>query len=91
MPRTPDGKPDLQGFELPQRDATERPPEFADKEFLDDQDVAVAEKRAAELLRVNRPDGLLKHAPWWLDYGTRVVGTGDRRSSSIQRMAEYRR
>jgi hypothetical protein len=89
-PRTPDGKPDLQGI-WNFRSATplERPPEFANKEFLDDQDVAAAEQRAAELLRVNRPDGLLMNTPpWWLDYGTRVVGT--RRSSLIVDPADGR-
>jgi len=82
-PRTPDGRPDLQGI-WNFRTATplERPPEFANQEFLNEQDVAVTEQRAAGLLRANRPDGLLMNTPpWWLDYGTRVVGT--RRSSLI--------
>jgi len=82
-PRTPDGKPDMQGI-WNFRTATplERPPEFANQEFLRDEDVAATERRAAELLRTNRPDGLLMNTPpWWLDYGTRVVGS--RRSSLI--------
>src|SRR5215831_473689 len=71
-PRTPDGKPDMQGI-WNFRTATplERPPEFANQEFLRDEDVAATERRAAELLRTNRPDGLLMNTPpWWLDYGT---------------------
>ena len=41
MPRTPDGQPDLQGV-WDYRTATplERPPEFAGKEFLTDQEIA---------------------------------------------------
>jgi hypothetical protein len=85
-PRTPDGRPDLQGV-WDYRTATplERPPEFAAKEFLTDEEIAEYERRAAA-----RPDGRPPddgrsdpsvHPPWWLDYGHRVVGT--RRSSLI--------
>jgi hypothetical protein len=83
MTRTPDGHPDLQGI-WNFRSATplERPPEFADKEFLSDQDVAAVERRAAELRQFDRPDGaLLNTPPWWVDFGTKVVQT--RRSSLI--------
>jgi hypothetical protein len=83
-PRTPDGKPDLQGI-WNFRTATplERPREFAEQAFLSDQNVAAVEQRAANRLRVYNPDEdpLMNTPPWWLDYGTRVVGT--RRSSLI--------
>ena len=82
-PRTPDGQPDLQGnWNFRSATPLERPAEFADKEFLSEQDVAAVERRAAELGQVDRPDGsLMNTPPWWLDYGTRVVQT--RRSSLI--------
>ena len=82
-PRTPDGHPDLQGvWDFRTATPLERPPEFAEQEFLSDENVAAVERRAAERLQVQRPgDPLLNTPPWWLDYGTRVVGT--RRSSLI--------
>ena len=82
-PRTPDGQPDLQGvWDFRTATPLERPPEFAEQEFLNDQGVAAVERRAAERLRVSSPDDLLMNTPpWWLDYGTRVVGA--RRSSLI--------
>src|SRR5260221_8772537 len=81
-PRTPDGKPDLQGFwNFSSATPLERPPEFAAREFLSDQNVAAIEQRAAQLRLVD-PDGrLLNTPPWWTDFGTRVVNT--RRSSLI--------
>ena len=83
MPRTPDGHSDLQGvWNFRTATPLERPPEFAEQEFLNDQNVAAVEGRAAERLRVQGPDDqILNTPPWWLDYGTRVVGT--RRSSLI--------
>jgi hypothetical protein len=81
--RTPDGHPDLQGvWDFRTATPLERPPEFAELEFLNDHDVAAVERRAAERLRVHGPnDRFLNTPPWWLDFGTRVVGT--RRSSLI--------
>jgi hypothetical protein len=81
--RTPDGRPDLQGvWDFRTATPLERPPEFAGREFLTDEDIAAVEQRAAERLRVQRPDDLLLNtAPWWLDFGTHVVGA--RRSSLI--------
>ncbi len=81
-PRTPDGKPDLQGFwNFSSATPLERPPEFAAREFLSDQNVAAIEQRAAQLRLVD-PDGrLLNTPPWWTDFGTRVVN--NRRSSLI--------
>jgi hypothetical protein len=83
VPRTPDGKPDLQGvWNFSSATALERPAEFAGREFLSDEDVAGVEQRAAERRRVQRSDdNLYNTPPWWLDSGTRVVNT--RRSSLI--------
>jgi hypothetical protein len=80
---TPDGKPDLQGvWDFRTATPLERPREFADREFLSDQDLAAVERRAAERVRVQSPDDpLLNTAPWWLDFGTHVVS--GRRSSLI--------
>ena len=82
-PRTPDGDPDLQGvWDFRTATPLERPPEFAGREFLTDQDIAAVEQRAAERLRVQRSDELLLNTPpWWLDFGTRIVGA--KRSSLI--------
>lgn len=83
IPRTADGRPDLQGvWDFRSATPLERPREFADREFLSDQHVAAVERRAAERLRTQGPDDPLLNTPaWWLDYGSRVVGT--RRSSLI--------
>ena len=86
VPRTSWGDPDLQGI-WDQRTITplERPEAFANKEFLTDEDVAGYEQRAAERPDGRRPDdrrtGPSVHAPYWLDYGTRVIGS--RRSSLV--------
>ncbi len=85
-PRTPDGQPDLQGV-WDYRTATplERPPQFAGKEFLTDEDVAEYERRAAERQDGRPPDDPRTdpsvQAPDWLDYGKKVIGT--KRSSLI--------
>ena len=83
MPRTPHGRPDLQGiWDFRTATPLERPREFAEQEFLTDQNAAEVEKRAEERLRVFSPDALLMNTPpWWLDSGTRVVNT--KRSSLI--------
>jgi hypothetical protein len=86
VPRTPDGQPDLQGI-WDYRTATplERPPEFAGKEFLTDEEIADYERRAAARDDGRPPNDPRSdpsvHPPWWLDYGKQVVGT--RRSSLI--------
>src|SRR4051812_8326316 len=81
--RTPDGHPDLQGvWDFRTATPLERPPEFAEREFLTDEDIAAVEQKAAERLQFQRSDDLLLNtAPWWLDFGTHVVGA--RRSSLI--------
>jgi hypothetical protein len=85
-PRMPDGQPDLQGV-WDYRTATplERPAQFAGKEFLTDEEVAEYERRAAEREDGRSPDDARSepsvHAPYWLDYGKKVIGT--KRSSLI--------
>jgi hypothetical protein len=86
MPRTPDGRPDLQGV-WDYRTATplERPAEFAGKEFLTEAEIADYERRAAAREDGRPPNDARTdpsvHPPWWLDYGRQVVGT--RRSSLV--------
>jgi hypothetical protein len=83
MPRTPDGRPDLQGL-WNFRTATplERPAELGGREFLTDAEIATVERQTAERLRVDGPkETLLNTPPFWLESGTRVVST--RRSSLI--------
>ena len=67
---TPDGHSDLQGvWNFRTATPLERPPEFADQEFLNDESVAAVERRAAERLRVQGPDDqILNTPPWWLEY-----------------------
>lgn len=81
--RTADGKPDLQGiWNFSTATPLERPPQFATKEFLTDQEVAMVERVAADRRRADASAGTLSNTPpWWVDSGTRVVGT--RRSSLI--------
>jgi hypothetical protein len=53
-PLTPDGKPDIQGVWLNQSATPlERPKEFADREFLTDEEVAELQQRAARLFDLN--------------------------------------
>jgi hypothetical protein len=51
MPRTPDGQPDLEGvWENNSATPLERPPQFAQKPLLTEQELAALERRAAALL-----------------------------------------
>jgi len=82
LPRTPEGQPDLQGvWDFRSATPLERPREFADKEFLTDQEAAELERRAEERERTPGRPGVSIHPYWWLDYGTKVVGT--RRTSLV--------
>jgi hypothetical protein len=86
VPRTPDGRPDLQGvWDFRTATPLERPSEFAGREFLSDSEIAEFERRAAVREDGRPPEDARSepsvHAPWWLDYGKQVVGT--HRSSLI--------
>jgi hypothetical protein len=77
-PRTPDGRPDLQGiWYFGSATPLERPKEFADKPFLTAAEAAAFERREADRIARTRT----VHAPEWLDYGARVGA--DLRSSLI--------
>ena len=57
-PRTPDGKPDLQGiWSYATITPVERPAEFAGKEFLSEQEAAAYEKRLLQENNRDRRDG----------------------------------
>ena len=77
-PRTPDGRPDLQGiWYFGSATPLERPAQFADKPVLTKEEAEAWVKREAE--RISRIQAV--HAPGWLDYGTNV--DPDLRSSLI--------
>jgi hypothetical protein len=70
LPRTPDGRPDLQGV-WDYRTATplERPRELGTKAFFTLEEAADFERRTAS----RRENVQAVHAPGWLDYGARVL------------------
>ena len=80
LPRLADGRPDLQGvWDYRTLTPLERPRQFANKEFLTDEEIASLEREASER-EDGRPPGDARtapsvHPPWWLDYGTKVVAT----------------
>ena len=83
VPRTADGRPDLQGvWDFGSVTPLQRPTELADREFLSEEDVSALEAQAAA--RVDRPprqgDPGSYNRFWFAD-GTKVVGT--RRTSLI--------
>ena len=88
VPRTPDGKPDLQGYwSFATVTPFERPSEFGEKSVLTDAEVQQFEEQAAA--RANQDEGRKRgtaadlgraYNDFWYDRGTRVVGT---RQSSI--------
>jgi hypothetical protein len=79
-PRTPDGRPDLQGI-WDYRSATplERPARFEGREFMTPAEVAEYERLAAEREDGRPPDDPRTeqsvHPSWWLDYGKTVIKT----------------
>ena len=86
VPKTPDGHPDFQGvWDYRTVTPLERPPQFAGKEFLTDQEVADYERRAAARTDGRPPDDPRSdpsvQPPEWLDYGKKMVGSN--RSSLI--------
>jgi hypothetical protein len=87
-PRTPDGRPDLQGvWSYATITPMERPAEFAGKEFLTEQEAAAYEKRRLQEMNMDRRDGTAAadvsraYNDFWWDRGTKVVST--RRTSLV--------
>ena len=79
LPRTPDGRPDLQGtWDYRTLTPLERPKEFADRAFFTDEEAAAYERRAEERTDGRPPDDARTdpsvHPVWWLDYGKKVMG-----------------
>ncbi len=85
-PRTAWGAPDLQGiWDYRTLTPLERPEHLDGREFLSNEEIADLEQQRRERTD-GRPPGDPRtspsvHAPYWLDYGTEVVGSG--RSSLI--------
>ncbi|HJN43276.1 MAG: hypothetical protein CL477_17195 [Acidobacteria bacterium] len=85
-PRTEWGAPDLQGiWDYRTLTPLERPDQFDGREFLSDEEISSLEQQRRDRTD-GRPPGDPRtapsvHAPYWLDYGTTVVGS--RRSSLI--------
>ena len=83
-PRTPDGRPDMQGvWSFATITPLERPAELAGKEVLTDEDVAALQAAAAgrRVDRAPRAGEVGAYNQFWMDGGTKVIGT--RRSSLI--------
>jgi hypothetical protein len=87
-PRTPDGKPDLQGvWGYATLTPLERPAEFAGKEFLTEQEATEYENRRLREENKDRRDGnaaadvTRAYNEFWWDRGTKVVST--RRTSLV--------
>src|SRR5260370_6849844 len=86
--RTPNGQPDFEGnWATATLTPLERPPEFAGKEFLTEQEAAEYVKRTLEETNSDRRDGGAQadlqrnYNEFWRDRGTTVVAT--RRTSLI--------
>jgi hypothetical protein len=91
LPRTPDGKPDLQGiWDFRTITPLERPNQFAEKETLTAEEAAALEQRTAET-RVDRAPAAGNpgtYNQFWFDFGNRVVD--DKRTSLIVDPADGR-
>src|SRR4029434_8117395 len=88
VPRTPDGKPDLQGiWSYATITPLERPAEFARKEFLTEQEADAYENSILQKNNRDRRDGTAAedvgraYNDFWWDRGTKVVST--RRTSLV--------
>ena len=69
-PRTPDGRPDLQGtWDLRTATPLERRKEFLGKAFFTPDEAAEFERREAQRIA----GAVAVHAPGWLDYGARLL------------------
>ena len=87
-PRTPWGRPDLQGiWDFATITPMERPAALAGKEVFTDQEAAEFEKTTLERRNQDRRDGgsttdvSRAYNQFWWDYGTKVIGT--RRTSLV--------
>jgi hypothetical protein len=92
LPRTPDGKPDLQGtWDFRTITPLERPNQFAGKETLSAEEVEALEQRTAETRvdRAPRTGDPGTYNQFWFDFGNRVVD--DKRTSLIVDPADGRR
>jgi hypothetical protein len=88
VPRTPDGRPDLQGiWNFATATPLERPAQFADKAFLTAEEAATYAKQVVAERSTDRRDGPTgadvnrAYNDFWIDWGSKVVGT--RRTSII--------
>jgi hypothetical protein len=88
VPRTPDGKPDLQGvWSNAIITPLERPSAFANKEFFTEEEAAAFEKQSFEINNRDRRDGTPEedvqraYNEYWFDRGTNVAAT--RRTSLV--------
>ena len=86
--RTPDGQPDFQGvWSTATLTPLERPPEFAGKEFLTEQEAAEYERQTLARVNSDRRDGGAEadlrrnYNEFWRDRGTQVVAS--RRTSIV--------
>jgi hypothetical protein len=80
IPRTPDGRPDLQGtWDFAQLTPLERPSEFANKDTVTDQEVEEFAQRRVETANKDRRDGSAAadveraYNDFWWDYGHRIA------------------
>jgi hypothetical protein len=86
LTRTPDGQPDFQGFwATSTRTPLERPPEFAGKEFLTEQEAADYEKRIAPTLRRRFSKFRNTGVPWTSPATGRGWNKFEQRQSALQR------
>jgi len=80
VPRTPDGRPDLQGiWDFKSATPLERPARFAGREFMTPAEAAAYQQEALEREDGRPPDDGRSepsvHPAWWLDYGKSPVKT----------------
>jgi hypothetical protein len=80
VPRTPDGRPDLQGmWDFAQLTPLERPSEFAAKESLTEEEAEAFAERRRETTHKDRRDGTAAedlaraYNDFWWDFGTRIA------------------
>jgi hypothetical protein len=80
IPRTPDGRPDLQGtWDFAQLTPLERPSEFANKDSVSDEEAEEFAQRRIETSNKDRRDGGAAadveraYNDFWWDFGTRIA------------------